>query len=338
MNILYLSAHSILEYDELRLFEELGYDYFSIGAYINPSQPHDPKRPPLNGKFHEHLASVTMVHNADNLHEEQVAWADVVIVMHLPQWIEKNWELFKRLNKRVIWRSIGQSIEGIELRLKPYRDQGLEIVRYSPAEVRIPNNVGSDAVIRFYKDPNEYGEWNGDNEEVITFCQSMRGRGKFCNFDAFQATVGGLDAHVYGPNNDDAESLNGGLLEYDDLKAKMRDSRVYFYGGTHPASYTLNFIEAFMTGIPIVAVGPMLGNSTDFNQDTYEIPEIITNGIHGFYSNDVKELRKFIDGLLKDKKLAEQISRQARQRAIDLFGMEAIKKQWRLYLEGGGKK
>lgn len=338
MNILYLSAHSILEYDELRLFEELGYDYFSIGAYINPAQPHDPKRPPLKGKFHEHLASVAMVHNADNLHEEQVEWADVIIVMHLPQWIEKNWPLFKRLNKRVIWRSIGQSIEGIETRLKPYRDQGMEVIRYSPAEVKIPNNIGSDAIIRFYKDPNEFIGWNGNTEEVITFSQSMKGRGKFCNFDAFEAVTRGLNAHIYGPNNADTGELNGGMLEYDDLKAKMRDSRVYFYGGTHPASYTLNFIEAFMTGIPIVAVGPILGNSEDFPQDTYEIPEIITNGVHGFYSNSLEELRQFTDALLKDDKFAKQISRQARQRAIDLFDMKLIKKQWKTYLEEGPKK
>jgi glycosyltransferase involved in cell wall biosynthesis len=338
MNILYLSAHSILEYDELRLFEGLGYDYFSIGAYINPATPHDPKRPPLKGKFHEHLASVAMVHNADNLHEEQVSWADVVIVMHLPQWIENNWALFKRLNKRVIWRSIGQSVEGIEQRLQPYRAEGLEVVRYSPAEVKIPNSIGSDAIIRFYKDPKEFGDWNGDSEEVITFSQSMRGRGKFCNFDAFAAVNNGLNAHVYGPNNDDTGELNGGLLAYDDLKAKMRDSRVYFYGGTHPASYTLNFIEAFMTGIPIVAVGPILGNSDDFPQDTYEIPEIITNGVHGFYSNSLEELRQFTDALLNDHAFAKQISRQARQRAIDLFDMAMIKKQWRTYLEEGPKK
>lgn len=334
MNILYLSAHSILEYDELKLFEDLGYDYFSIGAYINPQQPHDPKRPPLNGKFHEHLASVAMVHNAYNLHEEQVSWADVVIAMHIPEFVEKNFDLVKRLNKRFIWRSIGQSVEGIENRLRPYRDKGLEVVRYSPVESKIPNNIGSDAMIRFYKDPEEFGNWNGDNEELITFCQSMKGRGKFCNFEAFNMVSRGLNAHVYGPNNEDAEILNGGMLPYEDLKAKMRDSRVYFYGGTHPASYTLNFIEAFMTGIPIVGVGNILGNSDDFPQDTYEIPELIVNGVHGFYSNDLDDIRRFIDALLNDKKLAQQISRQARDRAIELFGKSLIKKQWKAYLEG----
>ena len=335
MKILYLSAHSVLEYDELRLFEELGYDYFSIGAYINPQKPHDNKRPALNGTYHEHLASIAMVHNADNLHEEQVKWADVVIVMHLPQWIEKNWPLFKKLKKRVIWRSIGQSVEGIENRIAPFRKEGLEIVRYSPTEVKIPNSAGSDAIIRFYKDPEEFEPWKGGSEEVITFCQSMKSRGKFCNYEVFENVAKGFKAHVYGPNNDDAGDLNGGLLDYDGLKHKMRDAGVYFYGGTHPASYTLNFIEAFMTGIPIVAVGSGYGNSKDFSQDTYEVPEIIVNGLHGFYSDSIEELRKFTKALLKDRGLAEQISKQARMKAIDLFDKKLIKKQWREYLEHG---
>lgn len=333
MKILYLACHSILEYDELRLFEDLGYDYFSIGGYINPQHPHDPKRPALKSEYHEQLGGITQVHTGYNLHEEQVAWADVVIAMHIPEFIENNWPLFKRLNKRVIWRSIGQSVEGIEKRLAPFRAEGLEVIRYSPAEIKIPNNIGSDAIIRFYKDPEEFKDWNGNSEELIVFSQNMKNRGKFCNYDTFQLLAQGLNAHVYGPNNQNAGVLDGGMLPYDELKAKMRDSRVYFYGGTHPAPYTLNFMEAFMTGIPIVAVGPILGNSEDFNQDTYEIPDIITNGVHGFYSNNIDELKAFIDVLMKDHAFAKQISRQARDRAIELFDMNVVKKQWKAYLE-----
>lgn len=333
MKILYLSCHAILEYDELKLFEELGYDYFSIGAYINPKKPHAEIRPALTGKYHQHLADVTMVHNQDNLHQEQVEWADVIIIMHVPEWIEKNWPLFKRLGKRVIWRTIGQSTQATEQRMDKYRKEGLEIVRYSPLEARIPGHVGVDEIIRFYKDPEEFNHYNGQTGEVITFAQSMRSRGTFCNYDTFADVVDGLDAHVYGPNNEDAGTLNGGLLSYDAMKAKMRDSAVYFYTGTHPASYTLNFIEAFMTGIPIVAIGPQLGNSREFNQDTYEVPDILRNGMYGFASDDVNQLRIFVKQLLKDKGLRKIVSDNARNKAIELFGKDLIKKQWKTYLE-----
>lgn len=338
MNILYLSCHSILEYDDLSIFHELGYDFFSIGGYINPRLPHDPKRPAIDHEYHEHLASVTMVHHQENLHQEQIDWADIVIVVHVPEWIEKNWPLFKDAiakGKRVIWRTIGQSVSHIEACMKPYKAQGLEIVRYSPYESRIPDYAGEDAVIRFYKDPAEFGPWDPKSDEVITFAQSMKSRGEFCNYEFFAKVVAGMDAHVYGPNNTDAGDLNGGMLNYDDLQAKMRTSGAYFYTGTWPASYTLNFIEAWMTGIPIVAIGNQHGNSTMFNQDTYEVADLLQNGYFGFVSDDVDQCRLFLDKILDDGQLAREMSRRARERAIELFGKDIITKHWKMYLENG---
>lgn len=333
MKILYLSCHSILEYDELKLFEELGYDYFSIGAYINPKQPHDPKRPALKGEYKEEFASLLMAHNQNNLHPHQIEWADVIIVMHIPEWIESNWEKIK--HKRVIWRSIGQSTQQVEQRLRPFFEQGLELLRYSPAEANLPSYNGATKTIRFYKDPDEFKDWNGQTTEIINFSQSMKARGVFCNFEAFAEDTKNLDAHVYGPANEDAGALNGGLLEYDALKAKMRDSRVYYYTGTHPASYTLNFIEAWMTGIPIVAIGKILGNSREFPGETYEIPSLLSNGFTGFYSDDPTARRRFIEKLLRDEEFARQLGDNGRKEAIRLFGKETIKAQWRDYLERG---
>src|SRR4051812_14412383 len=136
MNILYLSCHSTLEFDELSLFHELGYDFHSIGGYINPRTPHDPKRPAIYHDYHEYLAGITQVHNQDNLHPEQVEWADVIIISHIPRWVANNWQLLSSSGKRIIWRSIGQSIADIETQLAPFKQMGLEIVRYSPHEAR----------------------------------------------------------------------------------------------------------------------------------------------------------------------------------------------------------
>jgi len=43
----------------------------------------------------------------------------------------------------------------------------------------IKDNIGQDAMIRFYKDPDEYKDWTGDDRRVINFTQSMRERGAF---------------------------------------------------------------------------------------------------------------------------------------------------------------
>lgn len=329
MNILYLSCHAILEYDELKLFEELGLHYFSLGSYVFPYNPADPIRPPL--KFHpdeKYYAHPLPQQHA--LTAEFVAPFDVIIVMHVPEWITQNWEIIK--HKRVIWRSIGQSTPGVEAKLTPYRAQGLEVVRYSPREVLIEGNIGADALIRFYKDEREFYGWSGGGNEVVTFAQNMMHRGEHLNVTAYRQIVQGFNAHVYGPKNEEMGELNGGLLTYEQMKQKMRDCRVFVYTGTQPASYTLSFIEAMMTGCPMVCLGATHANSLKIAGDVYEIPDIIQNEFNGFISDDVNKLREYVDMLTHDVKLARRISTAGRQTAINLFGRDFIKEQWRKYL------
>jgi len=328
MKILYLSCHSILEYDELKLLEEMGHEYFSLGSYIDPQRPVDPIRPALNTKVREHL-----LHQAperSKLPKEFVDQFDVVIVMHVPEWITENWGVLK--GKNVIWRTIGQSTQAIEKKLFQCRQEGLKVVRYSPREINIVDNIGCDAVIRFYKDPMEFGQWNGLSKQVITFAQNMRHRGEFCNWELYTKVVQNLPAKLYGPNNENADNLNGGFLTYEEMKQKYKDGSVYFYTGTQPASYTLNFIESLMTGIPVVAIGPKYGNSLNIAGDLYEIPDLIHNGVNGYWSDSVEELQGYITKLLENPLLAKKIGDAGRITALELFGKDRIKAQWNAFL------
>jgi glycosyltransferase involved in cell wall biosynthesis len=331
MKILYLSCHSILEYDELRLFEELDYPYFSLGSYVNPKMPVDPIRPALQGR-HAPNRWQDKAPMRDKLTKEFVDDFDVVIVMHMPEWIEQNWEVMK--HKKVIWRTIGQSTPATEARLKPYRDQGLLIVRYSPAEIDIPGNIGCDQVIRFYKDPDEFFMYNGVNRQLITLAQNMQVRAEHCNFEAFKSITDGFPAKLYGSSNEISGELSGGFQTYDNMKQLMRDNRAYIYTGTQPASYTLNFIEAFMTGIPMVCIGEQLGNSLHISGgNLYEIGNIIKNGENGYISDNIAELRGYAEELLNNPDLAQKVGKNGRYTAIELFGKDKIKAQWRAFLE-----
>lgn len=329
MKLLYLSCHSILEYDELRLFEELDIDYFSLGSYLDPTNPVDPIRPALTHTVDPWLIGHAPDRNA--LTKEFLEYFDTIVVMHVPEWITNNWELIK--NKRVIWRTIGQSTPAVEKKLLAYRNLGLNVVRYSPTEQQIEGNIGMDAMIRFYKDPNEFKGYLGSGNEVITFAQNMKHRAEFCNYETWEKIAEGFNARVYGPNNENSGERNGGFLTYEEMRQKYRDARVYIYTGTQPASYTLNFIEALMTGIPVVAIGPTYANSLNIAGNTYEIPQIINNGVNGFWSDNVDELRKYIQALLNDIKLARRIGEMGRYTAIQLFGKEVIKSYWKKFLE-----
>lgn len=324
MKLLYLSCHAILEYDELKLFEELGVDYFSLGSYVTPSSPVDPIRPALTHTPDEWL--ISHAPPRDNIPQEFIDKFDVIVVMHVKEWIIDNWEKIK--HKKVIWRTIGQSTPSYEQDLFKYRQEGLKVVRYSAREVNIENNIGCDAIIPFYKDQDEFCDWKGIEREVIIFHQDMKNRGEYCGYDNFLKIAAEFNAHIYGPNNQDSGTLNGGFKSYDEMRQKMRDARVYVYTGTQPASYTLNFIEAMMTGIPMVCLGPKLWNTLNLAGDVYEIPDIIQNGVNGFYSDDIRHLRDIIEALLNDDALAKRIGSMGRQTAIARFGKHIVKEKW----------
>jgi len=332
LKMLYLSCHSIAEYDEVSLFKEIGIDVLSHGTYSNPNNPGDKKRPPIEGKYDDQFVQLCMRVGKEHLTREIIEPFDIIFSHWMPSWIDANWEVMK--DKIVILRTNGQSSQNDELWMKKFRDKGLKIVRYSPMEKCIPGYIGEDAMIRFYKDPNEWKGWTGVMKRVITVGQSMKKRDPHCGYKYFQAATSGLSRKVYGPENEDCGKIWGGLLSFENLKKVMRENRVYFYTGTMPACYTLNFMEAMMTGMPIVALGGELANPFFLEgQFTYEIPFIIENGVEGFVSNEIGALQEYCEMLLNDHKLAQKIGAAGRKKAIELFGKEKIKKQWIEFFE-----
>jgi glycosyltransferase involved in cell wall biosynthesis len=341
MKILYLSCHEILEFDEVKMFHELGHEVFSPGAYVNPqSKGEFDMRPGIPGltynpeildKYVRNNSLYPGIDGKSKLTKEIVDYFDLIVVMHVPDWIKSNWDVMK--HKPVVWRTIGQSVASTEQGLAPYREQGLKIIRYSPNEANIPNFIGSDGLIRFYKDPADYGNWNGDKEEVVTFCQSMQNRGGACNYELFESVTRSFPRKLFGPGNDQP-GFGMGKVPYSQLQEEMRNNRVYFYTGTHPASYTLNFMEAWMTGIPIVAIGPKYGNAEVWRtHNLYEIPSLIQNGVNGFISDNPAELHSFVHTMLTDKQLAVKISRAGREEAIRHFGKDMIYAAWQTFLD-----
>lgn len=333
MKILYLSTHSILEFDEVKLFTEMGHEVFPMGAYNSKGESAVTKRPSIpRMKCNERMEHLAVRYSKENLHPEMIKEFDVVMIMHQPDWVYLNWDKIK--HKRVVWRSIGQSSSWVEQRLKEFKEQGMKLVRYSPRERKIPFYVGEDALIRFYKDPREWVGWNGDKGYVITIGQSINDpdRQLACRFDIFDQATAGLARMVYGGENQDVGTLWGGELNYEELKAAYRDNRVFFYTGTQPASYTLGFIEAFMTGIPIVAIGRELGQSW-IKEPTYEVADIIEDQVNGFCSDDIPTLKTYVQQLLADKELAEGISKRGRETAISLFSKQNAIDGWTAFFK-----
>ena len=329
MKIHYLSCHSILEYDEVQLLTDLGHEVFSNGAYLDPRGHITLPRPPIKGaKFYEDYAQLALNHPKTLLPSELIEPFDCIIVMHSPEIIINNWSRIK--HKNVIWRTIGQSTDEVEASLKTMRDEGLKIIRYSPKERNLPNYIGEDSLIRFYKDENEYKGWNGNNKSVVNFAQSLKGRRTHCHYDEIFSVIEKFDGVIYGPGNDDLGHYNGGSISYESQIQKMQDSRVLVYGGTAPASYTLSFIEALMVGLPIVAINRDMANII-YNFDFYEVDEILAS-IDGIICGSLEEMIQKTEQLINDDAYAKEISEKQRTLAIELFSKEKIIKQWEDFL------
>jgi hypothetical protein len=353
MNIVYLSCHAILEYEEMRILHELGHEVFSLnGSYQNPEQSVEAdKRPGIPGfKANQHLLDLAIQSSRANIHEGFFEWADAIIIMHKIDWAEgddgRKWlksvvERAKKHNVQVIWRTIGQSHMHWERIVK--ENPEVKIIRYSPMERNIPGFAGEDALIRFSIDPNEYGGWTGGVNRVHAFGQSFKERTDFMNYPIVEEITRHYPRVMYGTKNSvqDAKDpshvveWSKGPLSYDRLKDAFKTADVAFYTGTVPASYTLTFIEMMMTGTPIVAIGKTLFNVERFfpGHDLYEIPSIIKNGENGFVSDSIVELTEYVGQVLRNASLRQKLSEGARATALELFNKDKNKILWQQFLD-----
>lgn len=335
MKLLYLSCHEVLEFDEISLFHELGIEVFAVRTELASMLPRlRPSLPRPAASADDAAAFQALAQPGrpilDCLTREFVDRFDAVLVMHMPEKIIANWEAMR--NTTVIWRTIGQSVPTHELTMQSYRSDGLRIVRYSPAERRLPGYAGEDAIIRFYKDASEWGGWTGERPVVVCFSQFMPHRAIHCNYDTLLRVTRGLPCVLYGPDNEGAGALWCGCLSYEELRGVLRTSRACFHTGTFPASYTLGFIEAWMAGIPVVSVGQRLfGRAGPSLAGLYEVPDLIEHEVNGFVSDEHDELQSCLRCLLAHWDYAREVSEAGRASALAHFDKELIREQWRQF-------
>jgi hypothetical protein len=347
MRIVLALLHSIEEHDQVKLLTSLGYEVFSIGAYSDLKgdgmRPDLLKEGTLYPKLIEACHAKRVEHEGDNLQtpngvvdpidwakadlpDELIEWMDVFIVHHAEHtFIPNNWTRLREAGVRVIWRTVGQSVENNERTMMPFRREGLEIIRYSPKEEHIPGYAGKDALIRFYADPQEWQGWQGDDPLVINITQNLYQRHPYTNYDFWNQATMDLPRMALGPGSEEIEG--SGPLTYYEMQGWLRSARAYLYTGTQPASYTLGLIEALMTGIPVVSIGPKHMGIFEYGPELFEGHELAAQAF-----DDIASATSALRVLLNDQRLARAVSEAQRARAIETFGRERVAKAWRLYL------
>ena len=333
-------SHSIEEWQQLTLLTELGYEVFSIGGYIDPAHPHDPKRPPADAPFYPELkAAVDAFKAEDGLRDAQeqipraiLDWADIIIFHHRLERLFGQWPRIKEwlespFPRRVIWRSVGQSVRNNEREAMPFRMSGLERVAYSPRERNIPDYCGDDALIRFWGEQVDE-PWRGDDPVVIQVSQHLRQRHPYTNWEYWDSATRDLPRLPIGPGS---EVIGGtGEVSFEEMRRRLLSSRAFLFTGSQPASYTLGLVEAMHAGIPTLSIGPRWmrvqydGHTAEEMFEGHELALLA--------SDDPNGTRHRLRELLLDVDYALEMSKQTRARARVLFDRTTVGAQWAAFL------
>jgi glycosyltransferase involved in cell wall biosynthesis len=336
-------SHSIEAHNQLKLLTSLGYEVVDLGGYIEPARPHDPKRPALSEVpfFPEVKAAVDAMGTTDNIGAAQshppkalLDWLGpdgIWIQHHLMGRLWSNFELWEakadRPHLRVVWRSVGQTDPTLEHTAGFFRDTyGLERVAYSPNEAAMPGGyAGHDVLIRFHADPAEWGGWTGDRAHVLNITQNLFRRGSATHSSFWSQATTGLSVRLVGEGSEVAGGA--GILPFDEMKNELRIARVYLYLGTFAAPMTLGLIEALMTGIPVVSIGPGAWSCIPGWEGLFEGHELSSA-----WAEDPVEAGRLLRMYLDDDTFAAATSRGQRARAIETFGIETVGAAWKAFL------
>ena len=332
LDILLVSVHPVLEYDEIKIFESLGHRVFSLGFYFQRESDNQVRPPLTNSDWHTEKIQEFRSLACRSDHDGATRWRltaefcrkfDLFIVDHDVGFIQENWP--NMISSPVVWRAIGQESVRSEDIVRKYRSAGLKVVRWSPIQRQLKKFAGMDRVIRASADPSVWQGWEGDQERILTFNNDFLRRRETLSFDLWKEATQELPVDLYGLRNEGLPQWRG-TLTFEAQRAALRHARVALITGSRPAPYTLGFIEAWMTGTPVVHFGR--DHVASIEPGEFEIPELIEHGRNGFIARSAQEAREIISSLLTDHTLAERISVQGRQDAVKLFSVEGIKCDW----------
>lgn len=332
MRILYFSLHAILEHDEIRLLTGLGHTVFPLGdhfedppaAPFRPAVPLGPEIAALRARFLEEGCRFSPWdrHGSVRLTPGFVAEFDASIVMHSAQFVDENWPALHV--RPCILRAIGVNIAGTGPTFARLRAGGVTLVRYAESEALVPGFGGQDAVIRFGKDPADFLPWTGEEAKVLSFVNGFAARWPE-DHALHRRAVAGLPSELGGRENEGEPDWIG-LVPHEVQKERLRRCRAYLYCSGRDVPYTLNFMEAWMAGIPVVVV-------TEGLPAHAEIPRLVRDGVDAILAPSATAARDALSRLLADHALAARIGAAGRESATRIFGNAAIAPQWQALLD-----
>jgi len=172
----------------------------------------------------------------------------------------------------------------------------------------------SGPIIRPFIDTEYFNGYNGKLAVGLRVGNQLVNKGQLLYWDFFQAVITEYPVKILGYNPDlknvtRAQDLNDLRQHYQTHRFYIHTSKYDFEDGYNMAS-----LEAMACGMPIVC-----------NQHP---TSPIINGMNGFMSNDVDELRAWIEMLLMDLSLAQKMGIAAREWVLDNNSLDDFRTNW----------
>lgn len=157
--------------------------------------------------------------------------------------------------------------------------------------------------------PEEFS--NSRENRIISVVNDWIGRDWCCNFQGWTRVTKDLPVFPVG----DTKGFSNPAKDVPELVSMYANSRIFINTSTiSPVPSAL--LEAMSCGCACVTTA------------TCMIPEIIENGVNGFITNDEKEMREYLELLLRDEDLATRLGEAARQTILDKFGVDRFVSEW----------
>lgn len=195
-------------------------------------------------------------------------------------------------------------------------DLDLFISEYSIKEWGWEHNEKVD-VVRHGVDTELFHPGNVEREDLVcSVVNDWMNRDWCCGFKLWQQVTGwpnpSLPINVWG----DTKGLSQSALDVNHLVKEYQKSKIF-----------LN--TSLISPVPTVLLEAMSCGCAVVSTDTCMIPEFIKHGENGFLGKDARELRKYVDMLRADDKLAKQMGEAARKTIVDNFSLDKFVNKWK---------
>lgn len=160
--------------------------------------------------------------------------------------------------------------------------------------------------------------YRGDLDRGLVVVNNMAERGRRLGRDVFERARERLPLDLIGMGSEEL----GGVGEVPPDEVGERASRYRFF--FHPIRHTslgLALCEAMMIGMPVVALA------------TTEAVTVVENGVSGFIDTDTERLVAGMSALLAAPDLALEMGLASRKTALQRFGMDRFKLEWRAVID-----